>query len=269
MKYLSFQQRKIAFRAEGSGTPIVLLHGFCEDSTVWDEYKSSLLEAAYQVVAIDLPGFGRSEAIPSITIEQMAEAVQGVLIKIGLGKSIVIGHSMGGYVSLAFARRFPEMLLGLGLFHSHPYADTEAKKEGRLKSAAFIHRQGHALFVKQLIPALFAPKFARDNTLLIEKLSYQAAQYPSAGIIAALEAMAQRPDESETLAKLAVPALFIIGKKDTVIPADQSLEQIHLPPLASIHILDHVGHMGMFEAPGKTQIIAREFAAFCETQNRT
>ncbi len=269
MKYLSFLQRKIAFRAEGRGTPIVLLHGFCEDSTVWDEFKSSLLEAAYQVVGIDLPGFGRSEAIPGISIEQMAEAVQAVLVETGLGKSIVIGHSMGGYVSLAFARRFPEMLLGLGLFHSHPYADTEAKKEGRLKSAAFIHRQGHALFVKQLIPALFAQKFARDNTLLIEKLSYQAAQYPSAGIIAALEAMAQRPDESETLAKLAVPALFIIGKKDTAIPADQSLEQIHLPPLASIHILDQVGHMGMFEAPGKTQIIAREFAAFCETINRS
>jgi len=259
--------QKLAYRAEGQGTPVVLLHGFCEDSSVWELLKAGLLEASCQVVSIDLPGFGGSEAVPGISIAQMAEAVQAVLSELGIARGVLIGHSMGGYVSLAYARRFPERLLGLGLFHSHPYPDSEEKQASRQKSADFIRRQGHALFVKQLIPSLFAPKFARDNAMLIHKLSYQAARYPSEGIIAALEAMAQRPDESKTLTGLAVPVLFIIGKEDAAIPADQSMAQTHLPERASIHILEKIGHMGMLEAPAKTLAILREFIAFCQDQN--
>jgi pimeloyl-ACP methyl ester carboxylesterase len=259
--------QKVAYEVEGEGRPIVLLHGFCEDRSVWETLKAGLREASCQVVSIDLPGFGGSEAVPGISIAQMAETAQAVLSELGISRCILIGHSMGGYVSLAFARQFPDQLLGLGLFHSHPYADAEEKKASRQKSADFIRRQGHALFVKQLIPSLFAPKFARDNAMLIHQLSYQAARYPSEGIIAALEAMAQRPDESTTLAQLAVPALFIVGKEDTAIPAEQSLAQLHLPARASIHLLENVGHMGMLEASTKTLAILREFVEFCHQQN--
>ena len=266
MKSITFQNKKIAYQSEGKGVPVVLLHGFCEDRTLWDEFSTSLLEESFRVIRIDLPGFGKSEVIAGATIEQMAEAVRAVLKTLGQDQVVLIGHSMGGYVSLAFARLFPGALLGLGLFHSHPYADSREKKEARRKSVEFIQRQGHVLFVKQLIPALFTPNFAKSNTFLLEKLIFRAARYKSSGIIAALEAMIGRQDESATLAEVEAPVLFIIGKEDQAIPAGQSMEQIHLPAVSSIHILDNVAHMGMFEAKRKTEQIVRQFIAFCESK---
>lgn len=267
MKLITYQDKKIAYKAEGKGTAVALVHGFCEDSSIWEEFRLDLLEENYRIVRIDLPGFGKSEALPAASIEQMAEAVHAVLLKLNLDKVVFIGHSMGGYVGLAFARLYPERLLGLGLFHSHPYADSEEKKENRRKSVAFIQRQGHALFVKQLIPTLFNRKFANSNAFLVEKLTYRAARGKSAGIIAAQEAMIERKDETPTLEALSVPALFIIGEEDQAVPPE-SIEQIHLPQTASIHILERVGHMGLFEARKQTQRFVRQFVAFCEENAR-
>ncbi|MCB0587905.1 MAG: alpha/beta hydrolase [Phaeodactylibacter sp.] len=263
MKFISYQDKKIAYQSEGKGTAVVLVHGFCEDSNIWEDFRADLLEENYRVIRIDLPGFGRSEVVAPITIEQMAEAVHAVLLKLNIKKVVFIGHSMGGYAGLAFARLYPQMLTGLGLFHSHPYADSEEKKDNRRKSIDFIKRQGHVLFVKQLIPGLFNPKFANSNAFLIEKLTYRAARGKSAGIIAAQQAMIDRKDETQTLAKLEVPVLFIIGEEDPAVPPE-SAEQIHLPQTASIHILEKVGHMGLFEARKQTQRIVRQFIAFCE-----
>lgn len=263
MKFITYQDKKVAYQSEGKGPTVVLLHGFCEDSSIWEEFRADLLEENFRIIRIDLPGFGRSEVLPGVSIGQMAEAVHAVMLNLGIEKAILIGHSMGGYVALAFARRFPAMLSGLGLFHSHPYADSEEKKENRRKSIDFIKRQGHALFVKQLIPGLFGQQFARSSAFLIEKLTYRAARGKSSGIIAAQEAMVGRGDESQTLAGLKVPVLFIIGTEDPAVP-QESIEQIHLPDTASIHILEKVGHMGLFEARKKTQRIVRQFVEFCE-----
>jgi pimeloyl-ACP methyl ester carboxylesterase len=171
---------------------------------------------------------------------------------------------MGGYVSLAFAERFPERLIGLGMFHSQAMADSDEKKINRQKSIDFIRRQGSALYVKQTIPGLFAPNFINSNTFLIEKLSFRASQYAPEGIVAALAAMKNRPDRSDVLAQLHCPVLFIIGKLDGAIPWENSMAQTHLPGRADIHILDKVGHMGMFEAVKQTQSIVRQFVQFCQ-----
>ncbi len=263
MKKLSYEAADLAYLSEGKGAPVVLLHGFCEDHKIWEEFLQDLQAEPYQVIAIDLPGFGASEAVEGISIEGMARRVHAVLEELRTGPAVLIGHSMGGYVGLAFARLFPERLLGLGLFHSHPYADDADKKAIRHKSAAFIRRQGHALFVKQLIPSLFADNFARSNAFLLEKLIYRASHFPSEGIIAAQEAMAERKDETETLKNINVPVLFIIGKQDSAIPADKNQEQVHLPEVASIHILEKAGHMGQFEDRKRTQRYVRQFVAFC------
>ncbi len=267
MKFIAYQDKKIAYQVEGKGPAVMLVHGFCEDSNIWEEFRTDLLEENYRVIRIDLPGFGRSEPFPSVSIERMAEIVHAVLVKLKIKEVVLIGHSMGGYVGLAFARLYPKMLKGLGLFHSHPYADSEEKKENRRKSIAFIKRQGHALFVKQLLPSLFHEKFANSNAFLIEKLTYRAARGKSVGIIAAQQAMIDRKDETEALSGLEVPVLFIIGKEDQAVPPE-NIEQIHLPQTASIHILERVGHMGMFEARKKTQRIVRQFIGFCEENAR-
>lgn len=263
MKTIKYQEVDIAYEVEGKGPDIVLLHGFCEDRSIWENFRGDLLEEQYRVTTIDLPGFGDSGRLPSPSIGAMAQAVRAVLEELDLSDIVVIGHSMGGYVALAYAEQGADGLVGLGLFHSHPYADTEEKKETRTKSIDFINRQGHILYVKQMIPNLFEDKFARSNAFLLDKLIFNATRYDSGGITDALQAMRDRPDRSEVLRGLSCPVLFIIGKEDGAIPHEMSMAQTHLPRTASIHLLDKVGHMGMFEAERAIQKIVRDFAEFC------
>ena len=170
---------------------------------------------------------------------------------------------MGGYVGLAFASLYPDRLLGLGLFHSHPYADTPETKEARLKRKQFVEQNGSAPYVRQVIPGLFAPESVKQHQPLIEKLISNAEQYPSAGITNALQAMHDRPDRSEVLERLDVPALFIVGKKDQAVPESFSMKQLSLPDTSAIYIDEEVGHMGMFEAPESCLQNIRAFIHLC------
>ena len=268
MKNIKHNNKQIAFDSEGKGQAVIFLHGFGNDRSVWNEFKTDLLEEKFRVICIDLPGFGNSESLDDTSIENMAGAVNAVIDHLKLDQLILIGHSMGGYVSLAFAQKYPDKLIGLGMFHSHPYADTEEKKKGRDKGINFIRRQGHILFVKQLIPNLFAEKFVRSNTFLVDKLVYRASKYSSEAIINALEAMKARPDRSAVLTNIQIPVLFIIGQQDQAVPMKYSMDQTHLPETSSIHVLEKVGHMGMFEAKKQTQRIVRQFAEFCIQQQK-
>jgi len=151
---------------------VVLLHGYCEDQQMWDHFIPLLPSAKY--ITIDLPGFGESEVIPNISIAIMAEVVMAVLKELEIDKTILIGHSMGGYISLAFAEKYPNYLTGLGLFHTHPYADTDLQKASRNKSIDFLERNGVAHYAKQLIPKLFPTGFSRFNKSLVTNLIYRA-----------------------------------------------------------------------------------------------
>ncbi len=268
MKFTDYQGGKVAFDSQGKGPAVALLHGFCEDRSVWDDFKSEFVDAHFRVVCVDLPGFGQSDVPVAAGVEYYADAVHAVLNELNIEKVILIGHSMGGYTALAFAEKYPETILGLGLFHSHPYADSEEKKEARRKSIQFIRDHGHVVFVKQLIPGLFAPAYAHGQSFQLARLIHAASTYPAGGITAGLEAMIRRPDRSALLAGASYPVLFIIGEEDKAIPADQSLSQTLLPRTASVHILEKVGHMGMFEAQKKTQRIVREFVQFCIAQTK-
>lgn len=262
MNYFDFGTGKIAYRSTGQGLPVVLLHGFCEDSRMWEEFVENLPADTYQFICMDLPGHGQSSPVAEASMELFADAVQALADVLSLPPFVLIGHSMGGYVGLAYAERYGSRLQGLGLFHSHPYADSEEKKEGRRKSIAFIEQHGHIVFVKQLIPKLFAPSFANNNSFLIDKLSVRASQSPQVGFVDALQAMIDRPDRSEVLRQLAAPVLFIVGEEDSAIPAEDSMAQLSLPAIASVHILPKVGHMGMFEARRKTHGIVTAFLQF-------
>lgn len=264
MKYITYEGHHIGYNSKGKGPTVVFLHGFCEDSRIWEDFTLDLIEEKFRVVVIDLPGFGQSEVIEDITMAGMSKVVLAVLDALKLNQVVLIGHSMGGYVSLAFAEQYPDRLIGLGMFHSQAMADSDEKKINRQKSIDFIRRQGSALYVKQTIPGLFAPNFINSNTFLIEKLSFRASQYAPAGIIAALSAMKNRPDRSEVLRQINCPVLFIIGKLDGAVPWENSMAQTHLPAKGDIHILKKVGHMGMFEATRQTQSIVRQFVQFCQ-----
>ena len=264
MKFLKYKDKKIAYQIDGKGFPVVLLHGFCEDSSMWDEFIEDLV-GQYQIIRIDNPGFGKTDVWERITVEEIASIVKYVLDELEIKKCILIGHSMGGYIALAFAEKYQHYLNGLGLFHSHPMADTAAKKLDRQKSIDFINRNGHAIYVKQLIPKFFAPNAAQVSSRLVDKLIVKASQYNVKGITAALETMKNRKEKTHVLKELDCPALFIIGGKDNLIPSKASIDQTHLPEIASIHILAEIGHMAMFEDRKTSVKIIKEFIEFCHS----
>ncbi len=264
MPAIEFQQQNIFYQVEGSGFPLLLLHGFCEDQSVWDDMVEYL--QAWQVIRIDLPGFGKSSPTENGDIDLMALAIKQVLDHLKIEQCVLIGHSMGGYATLAFAEKYPEYLAGFGLFHSHPFADSEATKANRAKSLDFIQRNGSILYVKQLFPKLFPASFLSSKRYVNDRLIFKASHFPTLGISNGIKAMANRPDRTEVLRSSKVPVLFILGQKDELIPFEQQLEQTHLPELAQIHLLPRVGHMGLLEAPKQCAGFIRQFCQFCTEQ---
>ena len=261
MKSIQFKDKKIAYADNGAGPVVVLIHGFCEDKNMWDSFIQQL--KGYRILRIDLPGFGESDVFKNTTIEEMADAVKAMLDHEEVEICTMIGHSMGGYVTLAFAEKYAKMLNGIGLFHSHPYADNEEIKDRRIKSCDFMKRHGHFELLKQLVPRFFAPKFAKKNKDLINDLIFRASFYSADGIIEAQNAMMLRKDRTKVLKKSKVPVLFIVGLEDLLFDLNEGLEQTYLADVAVIHLLEGVGHGGMFEVEEKTGKMVQEFLDFC------
>lgn len=262
MPITKYKKHHIHYTIQGEGTPIVFLHGFGEDKRMWIDYLPAF--SAQQVLTIDLPGFGQSDVIDGITIFKMALTVKAVLDQENIRECILIGHSMGGYVTLAFAKKYSHRLRGFGLFHSHPYADTEEKKASRTKAIDFVKQYGVPIYLKQLMPLLFAKSYIQSNRYLVDKMVFYGSQTKQAGIINGLTAMRDRVDHTAVLEQTNLPVLFIIGKKDIAIPLDNSLNQTHLPALSAIHLYENVGHMGMFESEKETIAAIQEFIELCQ-----
>ena len=241
--------------------PLVLLHGFCEDHSVWDHWLPHL--SGVPVIRIDLPGFGGSSLPPAADMAHYAEAVRSVLDEQGVRLCVLHGHSMGGYAALEFAARYPERLVGLGLFHSHPYVDKPATRENRMRGIEMLRNGKRDLYVAQLFPGLFAPDFAREHPTIIQNLIENGQKHSPEAIIAALEIMLGRRDHTATLTNLAIPVQFIQGEIDTVVPVDLATAAAMLPTIADLQELHEVGHMGMFEAPERTAGMVQSFWTDC------
>jgi pimeloyl-ACP methyl ester carboxylesterase len=184
-------------------------------------------------------------------MELMADVVKAVLDKENIEECVMIGHSMGGYVTLAFAEKFPGMMKGLGLFHSSALPDTPEGKINRAKAIEAIEKN-HAGFVMNFIPDLFAPAnrkvLENEIKLLIEKANTMTTE----AIIASQKGMMERQDRRYILEKADYPVLFIAGKQDTRVPYEKVLEQIALPKDSLALMLHEIAHMGYLEARDKT-----------------
>ncbi len=256
---IDFQGRKTRISDSGKGPAIVLLHGFLEDLGMW-EYLSGKLSASYRVVAIDLPGFGGSAPLGrKHSMENMAEAVNEVLDYLSIEKCLMIGHSMGGYVTLAFAGAYPGKLAGFGLFHSHALADSPEAKENRDRAIAIVNSD-HGKFIFSFFPDLFAEENVDEFKSEIESLQRSASVVSPRSVIAALAGMRDRPARLDVLVNATVPVLFILGKQDSRIPFQSTLAQASLPAISQILVLDHVGHMGFIEAKETTLKAIEGFA---------
>lgn len=259
-KTIHFQDISGFYTDEGSGETIVLIHGFCEDGSVWADFRKHF-SRNYRVLVPDLPGYGNSALTKeTLTIEWMADFVYAILKKENISSPIIIGHSMGGYITLALTENHPDFPQKIGLFHSHAFADDEDKKKGRQKGIEFVEKNGTRDFVNELVPNLFAEKFRTEQKAIVGQQKARALTYPAETITAGLKAMILRPDRTHVLKEFKKPVLFILGKEDKAIPYGKSLEQCQYPTISSAHILEHVGHMGMLEEPEKTLEIVEEFA---------
>jgi pimeloyl-ACP methyl ester carboxylesterase len=259
MPYIVFQKKRIFYKDSGEGQPIVLLHGFTESQKIWNRFVRSLSKD-FRVITVDLPGHGKSECIAEVhTMELQAEVVHDVLKKAGVEKCIMTGHSMGGYVTLAFARKYPEVLKGFCIFHSHCFPDSPEDRENRDRTIEVVRNDKFG-FVAKFIPGLFPPEVQEKFAEQIDDLVKEAEKMPKAGIVAALEGMKIRSDQSSFLATTKLPVLFILGLKDSKATVPRLWEMISLPAHSESLILKDTGHMGYIESPGETLQAITHFA---------
>lgn len=259
---LVFKEATINYSISGEGHPVLFIHGFGEDGRIWTNTVNAL-SSGYQIITMDLPGSGKSTLLhddnKTIGVEDYAGVVHAILEKENISKTAVIGHSMGGYIALAFAELYPDMLSGLGLFHSTSFADDDKKKESRLKGINFVKNNGAQAFLKTSVPAMFAEDFQKNNSTTVDDLLNKSKDITNEAVIQYYTAMMNRKDRSDILKNISVPVLFIIGEKDQAVPLDQSLKQTHLPAKSLIKILPDAAHMGMLENTEECIAVIQKF----------
>ena len=212
---------------------VVLLHGYLESSLVWEDFVPYLYKEV-RVVTLDLPGHGISVVTGEVhTMDFLADTVADALTALGIGRCTLVGHSMGGYVALAFCERHPEMLDGLVLLSSTPNPDTPEKAENRRREIALV-KAGKKEMLARVAPAA---GFAEENR---------------AGIVALLGGMIARKDQNAMLRSSKVPQLFILGRKDGYIPPEAAEKMVAEHPQAKVVWLENSGHMGFLEEPDAT-----------------
>lgn len=228
---------------------VVLLHGYLESMYVWDDFLP-LLTPSVRVITVDIPGHGISAVQGEVhTMEYVADVLHDMLDVLGLDKVTMVGHSMGGYITLAFCAKYAERLDGLVLLSSSPFPDTELKRENRRREIALV-KAGKKDALARVAPETgFAPHNRKRLKDYIDDLIECVHVTEDEGIVALLGGMIQRVDQNAMLAACGVRQLFILGKHDAYIPVEAAEEFIALNPQAEVVWLEDSGHMGFIEEP--------------------
>jgi pimeloyl-ACP methyl ester carboxylesterase len=236
----------LAYRRHGNGTPLVLIHGFPLDSSSWNEIIP-LLENDFDLIVPDLRGFGQSSTLESpYLISDMADDLAGLLDHLNVEKAVIAGHSMGGYVALAFAKKHPNRVNGLGLISSQAVGDPLDRKEGRYKTAKDVADKGVSVVVEAMTPKLSA--YPQVQIFVRDVIGRQS----KAGVVGALKAMAEREDLASIMPNFTFPVVLVHGDVDALIPVDRSKEIKAAAPSARYIELSGAGHMPMIEFPKQT-----------------
>lgn len=238
----------VHYRDEGRNNKktVVLLHGFLQNLDVWSSYVLSYMHHL-RVITIDLPGHGQTETFSEThSMDFMARMVKTVLDEAGVDQCVMIGHSMGGYVALAFAEKHPYLLRGLGLINSHALPDSEEHRHWRQAICEQV-KENRASYIVNFVPTLFDDHNRAGLSQDIKDLQDQCLETRSESIIASQNGMMNRPSRIDVLRQLEVPILFIYGKNDNRIPLELAISQAMIPHHAEILILDNVGHMAFIE----------------------
>lgn len=256
METLLYKNTQISYSDTGKGTAVVLLHGFLENKTMWDAFINELSKKN-RIITIDLLGHGETESLGYIqTMEENSDMVHEVLSKLRIRKAILVGHSMGGYVALAFAELYPEKMKGLVLLNSTSKEDSPERKKNRDRAIKAV-KKDYETFIRLSIANLFSEDNREILSNEIEGVKIQAIKTPLQGIVASLEGMKIRKDREFLLHTTTYPKLLILGKKDPVLNYVENLEQIKNTDVELVTFAD--GHMSSIENQDELLIVLASF----------
>ena len=244
MNQILYKNTKISYSDTGKGNAVVLLHGFLENQTMWQDLVPELSKK-HRIITIDFLGHGETECLGYVhSMEDNAEVVQAVLSKLRIRKAVFVGHSMGGYVALAYAELYPEKIRGLVLLNSTSKADSEERKANRNRAIKAV-KKDYTTFIRLSITNLFSPYNRELLVDEIEKVKIEALKTPLQGVVASLEGMKIRKDREVLLHLTPYPKMLILGKKDPVLIYETTLEQIEDTTVKLVTFPD--GHMSHIE----------------------
>lgn len=254
-----FQGKYVSYNDIGTGQAIILIHGYLESKEIWDSFAEKL-SSDYRVICIDLPGHGTSDVYgESHSMEFMASCIKLLADHLGIERFFLAGHSLGGYVTLAFLELYPGSLSGYCLFHSQPFADPEPALEKRRREKAVVRSGKKNLMYPDNVEKMYAKINLEKFQGSLRRSKEIASRIPGDGIIAMLNGMMERPSRQRLMEEGKVPCLWILGAMDNYIPVETISSRVSLPENAELVVLQNSGHLGFIEEEEHSLEIFRNF----------
>ncbi|MCX6335198.1 MAG: alpha/beta hydrolase [Bacteroidia bacterium] len=257
--FFQYDSGKIHFTDQGIGATIVLIHGYLETAEIWTSFANRLSEN-FRVITVDLPGHGKSSIYGEVsTMDFMATVVAKLLEYLNIKRAFITGHSLGGYITLAFTDLYPEMLTGYCLFHSHPFADTPETIEKREMETGLVREGKKDQFYPGNVTKMYAPNTLKRFHEALLRSKEIASGISGEAIIAVLKGMMARPSRVSVMEAGRVPCLWILGTMDNYVNYESVLSEVHLPQNAKVVMLKNSGHLGFIEEEDLTMKVITDF----------
>lgn len=251
--------RQVTYEETGSGRPLLLIHGYPLNRTMWEQQLHGLEDVAH-VIALDLWGFGESEPVSEASMGTYAEELHKLTEALGASEpAVVCGLSMGGYVAFEYFRRYGNHVAGLILANTKAGPDSAEGKAGRDKNVAVAKEKGAAAIAEAMLPKMLSPKTYTNNSELVQQVKRMMESASVPGVIAALVAMRDRPDSVPTLAQIKLPALVVGGADDQLFPQAEFQNMATGLANGKLEILPDAGHMSNIEQPESFNRAVRQF----------
>lgn len=241
----------------GSGPAVVMIHGYPLNHSIWENQFQ--FSSHFRLLLPDLPGFGQSSPDKNLTMESCADEVIGILDKRNIGRAVVLGHSMGGYILLSLAERYPQRLAAIGLICTQAGSDSDEVRANRFKTIERIRTEGLEFIQTLMSEKLLAPDNFKSRPELSQKLKRIIGNASVEGVISALQAMANRKNHEPTLPAIAIPALIITGSNDVLVAPEKSEWMANLLPQSRLVKMEGAGHLAMMEKPAEFNQALNEF----------
>jgi 3-oxoadipate enol-lactonase len=247
MSFITVNGIRLAYTDTGLGTPVVLLHGYPFNRSLWNEQVAALSNS-YRVITPDLRGSGESDASNgAATMNQMAQDVAALLDQLEISRAVIGGLSMGGYVTLAFYKQFPSRVRALVLADTRAQADTEEAKQTRSQQAEKALAEGMAGIADAMLPKLLTPETVSKRPEIVKRVRDMMLKTKPEGAAAALLGMAEREDQTELLSQISCPTFIVVGQDDAITPVEDS-EKMHRAIRGSrLVVIENAGHVSNLE----------------------